>query len=291
VGADSGARDTFLPTTTRVWAVDLATQRAARGTEATTVFQGRTYDPAAVEVAVKALLPTPHGRARAGEYASAPYAVATATLATAGTVGRHSGAANTTFQDIERFTIMDEVEVSLPDAMRGVAPGTRFVSAEADTLLEPGVQVVIPTGLLEIVQADSGRPVIARVLYQSGRIQEGQRLLALEGQAATAGVLPVSVPRSASGPEAEVVWVEAGALLPSLQSFLMLDAGQPQGVKPGDEFALVKRMGLGADAQEQRVALVRVVRVTEFGSTAIVIHQDQARIAVGGPARLVARVE
>ncbi|MEO7359726.1 MAG: hypothetical protein ABI120_05315, partial [Gemmatimonadaceae bacterium] len=80
-------------------------------------------------------------------------------------------------------------------------------------------------------------------------------------------------------------------LLPSLQSYLVLGAGEPQGVKIGDQFALVKRFGLGPDAVEQRVAVVRVVRVTAFGSSAIVVRQEQPGIGVGSAARLIGRVQ
>jgi len=87
-----------------------------------------------------------------------------------------------------------------------------------------------------------------------------------------------------------VRFIQGEQLLPSLQTFLVLDATQSQGVQQGDEFWLVERIGTGDDAREHRIAVVRIVRTSSFGSTGIVIHQDREGIAVGASARRVARV-
>ncbi len=278
------------PGSSRIWGADVATQRDARGADVSTIFQGRSYDAAETEEAVLAVLPSIKVRPRNGEYASAPYAVTSPSLLHAGAVGRRAGTAAGSFRGVERLVLIDEAEVTLPAGTVAVV-GARFVSVDVDALLKPNVQVIAPTGVFEIVKVEEGRPVIARVVLQAGRIEEGQKLLPLEGRATASDVPLMTVPRAATAPETEVVWIAGGALLPSVQSFLMLGAGEREGVKAGDQFALVKRRGLGPDAAEQRVALVRVVRVTEFGSTAIVIRQDQPGISVGGAARLVARVQ
>ncbi|MBC8089901.1 MAG: hypothetical protein H7Z40_21790, partial [Phycisphaerae bacterium] len=186
------------------------------------------------------------------------------------------------------LVLMDEAEITLPTGV-SASVGARFVSVDVGAILKSGAQVLLPTGVLEIVSADAGRPILARVIRQSGRIQEGQHVVALEGSGITNGVFAKATARSSTGPETEVTWIE-GALLPTLQSYVMLGSGEHEGVKAGDEFALVTRQGLGADAPELRIALVRVIRVTPFGSTAIVVRQDSPTIAVGGAARLVARV-
>jgi hypothetical protein len=83
--------------------------------------------------------------------------------------------------------------------------------------------------------------------------------------------------------------VHGDQLLPSLQTYLMLDATQAQGVQQGDEFWLIERVGVGDDARERRIAVVRIVRTSPHGSTGIVTHQDRPGIAVGAAARRVAR--
>lgn len=290
--ADSNimAYDDALPKgTNRIWGSDVATQRGARGDDVSTIFQGYTYDAAETEEAVLSVIASTKPRPRSSEYASAPFAVNSPNLLHAGAVGRRTGTAAGSFRGVERVLLVDEVQVTLPAGIEPVV-GARFVSVDVGSLLKPSVNVVSPTGVLEVIKVEAGRPVVARVIQQAGRIEEGQKLLPLEGTASASYAAVTAVPRSSGAPETQVVWISGDALLPSVQSFLMLGAGEREGVKAGDQFALVKRRGLGADAAEQRVALVRVVRVTEFGSTAIVIRQDQAGIAVGGAARLVGRV-
>ena len=291
--SDSGVMAFDEPVNTvanKIWGANLATQRGARGGDVSTIFQGHAYDPVETEEAVRAVLPSKKPRPRNSEYASAPYVVAAPALLQAGAVGRRAGSAGASFRGIERFVMVDEAEITLP-AGTGAVVGARFVSVDVDVLLNPTAQVVAPTGVFEIVRVVAGRPIVARVVQQAGRIEEGQKLLPLEGSAVGGDVAIMAVPRAVTQPETEVVWVAGDALLPSVQSFLMLGAGEREGVKAGDQFALVKRRGLGPDAVEQRVALVRVVRVSAYGSTAIVIRQDQPGISVGGAARLVGRAQ
>ena len=86
--------------------------------------------------------------------------------------------------------------------------------------------------------------------------------------------------------ESTVSWLEDSALLPSLQSYLVLSAGEAQGVKVGDEFALVDKTAKGPD---ERIAVARVVRTSSLGSSAIVIRQSRSEISVGSAARRIAK--
>ncbi|MEO7999480.1 MAG: hypothetical protein ABI852_18660 [Gemmatimonadaceae bacterium] len=293
--------DPFLTPIPRIWGVDGATMRGARGSEQQTVFISHAIDAAQAEVEVDALLPARVPRARTGEFAGAPFAVAGATFTAAGTVG-HTDAAPTGFVGranaavrktehiAKRVLLLDEIEVTLP-AGTPAEVGSRFVAVDSDRLFKSTVQIAIPAGVLEVVKVEDGRPIIARVVQQSGAIQEGQRLLPLETGGISGNLAITAVKRTSNAPETEVIWVNGDGLMPSLQSFIVLGAGEREGVKAGDQFALVKRQGLGPDAVEQRIAVVRVVRVTSFGSSAIVVRQDQPGIGVGSAARLIGRVQ
>lgn len=272
-----------------IWSANVSEQRSARGDDQSTVFQSRIYDPVETDRAVRALLPVNKSRERAGEYSGAPYAVAATGLVGTGVVGRRAGSAGGSFRDVERLLLADEAEVTLPAGVNAVV-GARFVSVQVGSLLKSGAQMVLPTGVLEVVKVEAGRSVVARVVRQSGMVAEGQHLVSLEGNGITNGASARAIPRAPTAPETEVTWVDTG-LIPTLQSYVLLGSGEREGVKAGDEFALVTRQGLGPDAPELRVALVRVVRVTAFGSSAIVVRQDAPTIAVGGAARLVARVQ
>lgn len=271
----------------RIWAVDLPGLRDARGAEQSTIFLGPTYNAASADSAVKAAAPSNARRERAGEYSSAPYALDAKSLTTAGAVGRRAGTAGGSFKSIDRLVLVDEAEVTLPAGTNAV-PGARFVSVQTAELLANGAQVVVPTGVFQVVRADAGR-VIARVVRQSGTINEGQPLIPLEGTGLANGSVAKPVVGASGAPSTSVTWVD-GSLLPSLQSYLLLGVGEREGVKAGDEFALVAPRAAGNLAAESRIALVRVVRVTPFGSSAIVVKQDQPSIALGSAARLVARV-
>jgi hypothetical protein len=282
--ANSG---TVAPVSNAIWNIDGASIRAARGNEPTTVFLRRTFDAVQTDSAVKSVMRVEKPRNRTGEFASAPFAIDASSVTQSGKVGRRTGAAGG-FRDIERLVLTDEAEVVLPPGV-AAAVGAQFVSVQLAPITPGGAKVATPTGVLEVIKAEQGHPVIARVMRQSGRIEEGQPLLAFVGGAVSNSTTAVPVARSAGAPETHVIWVESDALLPTLQSFVLLAATEHDGVKAGDEFALVKRSGLGADAQEKQVAVVRVVRVTALGTTAIVIRQSDASIAVGSEARLIAR--
>lgn len=271
----------------RIWGPDGATMRGARGAEETTVFLSRAIDAAQADVEVEMLLPVKTARARSGEYAGAPYAVSGAAFGAAGFVGN---AASTSGQRTpKRMQLLDEVEITVPTGTVAEV-GQRFVTVDGNRLFKSTVQIAVPTGVLEVVKAEAGRAPVARVVQQTGAIQEGQRLLPLEGSAiVSSAITPVA--RLSNAPETDVIWIDGAGLLPSLQSFVVLGAGEKEGVKAGDQFALVTRKGLGPDAIEQRIAVVRVVRVTAFGSSAIVVRQDQPGIGVGTAARLIGRVQ
>jgi hypothetical protein len=84
-----------------------------------------------------------------------------------------------------------------------------------------------------------------------------------------------------------VTWLEEGTLLPTLQSYVLLSVSEGQGVRVGDQFAVVRKPVTGP---EEQVVVLRVVRTSALGSTGIVVKQSGSDIAVGSVARRVARV-
>ncbi|MDQ6611180.1 MAG: LysM peptidoglycan-binding domain-containing protein [Gemmatimonadota bacterium] len=279
--------ESVAPATTRIWGVDIATQRGARGSDGATVFLKQRYDAAETESAVRAVLTVNKPRARTGEYASAPYAVEAAKFMQGAAIGRRIGGADAN-RNTDRLLVADEAELMLPAAGAAPAVGDRFVSVQSGSLLKIGVRMALPTGLLQVVRAESGRPVVVRVMNQTGIIEEGQHIFALEGAPGVGVVTTTPVPAGAARAETSVLWVENDALLPSVQSFVVLAAGTRDGVKAGDEFALISK---GINTPEQRIAVVRVVRVTAYGSSALVVSQHEPLIAVGASARLIAKAD
>ena len=272
----------------RIGLSSLSDMRAARGKDEPTVFVGPVgQTEAEVRRAVEATQQSRNVIApRHGEYAAAPFPIEVSRLAIAGKVVRRMNGASSVDRDLPRnISVAEEAVVALPSGV-SASVGQRYVAIQKGPVLANGVHVAIPTGVLEVVRADPGQPLLARVMRQSGIIEEGQPLVAFEG-AAVAPLRPTPVAND--GVTGTVRFIAGEQLLPSLQSYLVLSATQSQGVQPGDEFWLVERFGTGADAREQRIAVARIVRTSPHGSTAVVTHQDRPGIAVGVAVRRVAR--
>lgn len=273
----------------RIGLVSPAEMRAARGKDEPTIFMGRSSESEAeVRQAVQVAQQTRRVIApRHGEYAAAPFPLEEVRFMNAGRVVRRLNGAGSVDADLPRnLSIADEAVVELPDGLVA-SVGQRFVAVNKGPLLSTGLYVAEPTGILEVVRADAGQPLLARVVRQSDIIEEGQSLVAFEGSAAPADLQRTIV--TSDPVRGTVQFVSGDQLLPSLQSYLVIDATESQGVQQGDEFWLVERIGTGEDARERRIAVVRIVRTSPHGSTGIVIHQDRSGIDVGVAARRVAR--
>ena len=99
-----------------------------------------------------------------------------------------------------------------------------------------------------------------------------------------AGVVPTP---STSDIETSITWTEKGELLPTVESYAVIAAGEGEGVKAGDLFELVRATEQGA---EERLAIARVLRVGPLGSSVILTKQWRAGIVTGVKARRVAKM-
>lgn len=280
--------ETPLVRTVRIGLVEPGGTAAARGSEPSTIFIRRVPTLEEAQAQARAATRTHTIAPRRGEFDAAPFAITPARLATAGRIVRRVGAAAAgSTKDVQRVLIADEVEITPPSGV-SLSVGDRLVALQERGVLENGTRVALPGGVLVVTQADAGKPVIAIVHRQSGQLQQGNLLLP-----ATGGPAAPARADAASGDQMRttVIWVDNDALLPTLQSYLLLAAGTAQGVQAGDEFALVKTRGSANTGEEQRVAVVRVVRSDATGSTAIVVRQDRGEIATGISARRVARMQ
>jgi hypothetical protein len=267
--------------------IGLATGDDLRGArlpgEGFTVFHRDLPDPVEAERRTRALLAPNIPAPRHGEYHAAPFAIDGAQLAKAPVVGtgRVTLAQGEPFP--RRFRVDDQVPLYLPPGVT-VAVGDRL--APVVPMGGPGttVRVVVPAGVLEVVQVG---PRLARAVVrsQSGTISEGQRLLPVVGEAS---------PWQHADPEvgdplrAAVHWIEEATRLPSPQGYVLLGAGEAEGVRAGDRFALYRRAGT-AESPDDMVAQVRVVRVDRATSSAKIIHVLQAAIPPDVVALRIAR--
>jgi hypothetical protein len=259
-------------------------QRASRlPTEGFTVFHRDLPDPVEAERRTRALL-TPNTPApRHGEYHAAPFPVDATRLAKTPVVGtgQVSRAQGEPFP--RRYRVDDEVPLFLPAGVT-VAVGDRLAPVDLVGAIGSSVRVVEPAGVLEVVRV-APRMARAVVRSQSGTITEGQALLPVVGSAATwqqavaAEGEPLMVP---------VQWMANVTRLQSPQGFVILGAGDAQGVRAGDRFALRGRTAR-SEGPEEVVAHVRVVRVDRGTSSAKVTYVQQAAVPAAVMAHRIAR--
>jgi hypothetical protein len=178
-------------------------------------------------------------------------------------------------------------------------PGDRYLAYHAGPVIEGGGQLMIPTGILEVVRSPErivgpGRYVagVARVVRLFANLREPNKLIPYDATVANVTGRPrPMLPRGA--PTGRVRWVVNEPVLPSVQSLVIIDISPRAGVRVGDEFTLYAPRRRGAEAEptlpETPIAVAQVLRATPYGVTAVVIGQEQPAIKPGVHARLSAK--
>ncbi len=274
--------------TTRIGLVERSELAAARGSDESTVFLRRVPEASEVDAQARAASRGDAPKPRRGEYEAAPFSVDVSTLAKGGALLRRIGAASAGSRaEPQRMMLVDEVEIAAPAGV-SLSVGDRLVSVQLTPELSKGVRVAIPTGVVRVTRVEAGKPVVAVVQSQSGGMMQGQPLFMVEGAAAPLSARATSA--VSDDISTSVRWTDASESIPTLQSFVLLDAGASKGVQAGDEFELRTAPTAGGGAGGERIARARIVRVAGNESAAIIVKQERADIGVGVAARRVARV-
>ena len=255
----------------------------------TTVFSPRKVDretgaPVAATVAPNTALKRV-ALASAAEWYSAPFLVKGAGPRHAGQVAGTAELAGRRLSD-RRVQLFDRVAIAMPKKVE-VVPGRTLLLFNSGAQLGKA-RVVLPTGLavVEDVQRKKG-VVVAQVTRLYTVVEAGQGATPIEPPPPEALTEPPRAAADASPLNTKVTWVEQGAELPSIQTRLILGTSGRDDVQVGDEFTLFEapRLVDGRSLREVRLADVRVVRVTPFGATAVVVRQHAPGIAPGLVAR------
>jgi hypothetical protein len=225
---------------------------------------------------------------RPGEYEAAPYIVPSNHPLGA---GKLLGGVDTPALDLTSdagYRIYDRLYVTPPVGVT-FHPGDRVVVARTHDDLSDVGTIVEPTGILRIDSVATHGPAIAELVSQFGTVVPDQ-IIVPAGQSfeptterPIAGTYPTS---------AKLLWIKGTPVLPSIQTYVLLGAGQSAGIRPGDEFTIYD------DANARRIpgvapvatATVKVVRVTPLGSAGIIVDQTQPQVRIGMPTRLTARM-
>jgi hypothetical protein len=229
--------------------------------------------------------------ATAGEQSAAPYIDRTGGPRGAGAVmGTAEVSGIIEAADRERYDLGESVYITLPTGVTA-SPGDEFYTYQLDSVSDAWGQIVIPTGVLQVVRPGVGpEATTARIVQEFGNVRLRQGVLALPTPVAPPATPPSPVD---AGITTRVVWVSDNAVLPGVQYYVALAAAERDGVHVGDRFTIY-RPAVRLDESTTvlpaaDIAVVQVVRVTAHGSTAIVVDQTQPAIHPGVAARLSAK--
>ena len=225
---------------------------------------------------------------RPGEYEAAPYVVDEHARLQAGRVIGPVDRPALGLSSDAGYRLFDRIYITVPPNI-GVKVGDRVVVGKADETIADIGRVIEPTAIMRIDSLGGGSRAIGVIVKQFGTVVPGQSVV-LPGQSfESTTVRPVagSYPLTA-----KLVWIQGSPRLPSVQTYVILAAGEAKGVRPGDQFTLLSdgNFSDGTRAPLSATAVVTVVRVTPFGATGIVVHQAQPEIKTGMPGRLTAKM-
>jgi LysM repeat protein len=191
-----------------------------------------------------------------------------------------------------RLQLNDRVFIA-PPAGSPPAQHALFLTYRFGPLLEDFGQIVIPTGILEVSQpGNAGEASVAQVVKMFGEVKQGQNLVMLDSGSANVVGHPALISNGRTG---KVRWVLDSPVLPSLQSYVVIDISGRDGLTTGDVIQIFKPRQRPNDAHdlalpEIAIAQAQVLRVTPYGATAIVTAQEQPHIVEGIKARVAAKM-
>lgn len=180
-----------------------------------------------------------------------------------------------------------------PPAGAPVAVGDRYVAIATGPKLEGLGQVIIPAGIVRVTQAPRpGQAAVAEVERLFNEVQPGQQLVPYDSSVTELTGTPSPV---TNGRTAKVQWIYNQPVLPSIQSYLVVNLSTRDGVKIGDRFELYRPVQKSHEPGEPAlpeipIARASVVRVTPFATTVVLTGEEQPKIEPGTHVRVAAQM-
>ena len=189
------------------------------------------------------------------------------------------------------FDPYDKVLFSPPPGAPN-APRARYLSYVLGPLIENFGQIVIPTGIIEVERpSENGDAGIAHVVTVFNQISLRHRLIPYDTAVLSIVGRPAPVTNGQSG---KIRWMYRQPTLPDLQRYVVVDLSGREGVGPGDQIELLQPRLRGYDGQlgtpELSIGRAQVVRVTEFGATAILTNIERPKVEEGTNVRVSAKM-
>jgi LysM repeat protein len=251
-----------------------------------------TQRPAAPAAPAQAT-PVVTSNVRVGEYAAAPWVDEEGGPRGSGYILEGRDLPGIATHDRTRLDLYDAVLLSPP--VGAVAPEHElYLAYRLGPAYEDFGQIVIPTGIIEITRSPrNGEAAIGRVVKKFGEVLAYQRLIAYDSTAAVVTASPAPIKNGRSG---TVRWISSMPVLPRIQNYVVVDnMTRRDGVATGDRIELYERRQPPREGEtlaipEVYIATAQVMRVTPWGTTAIITAMEQPKIEQGTAARVSAKM-
>ena len=232
---------------------------------------------------------TPASTIRPGEFYAAPYVERDGGPPNAGAIVGTGDVPGIPLTERDRpLQSYERIFITVPPGMASAA-GTRYLAVRSGPRLDGVGQVMIPTGIVVVERAQTGQAIEARIVARFEQMMIGHQLVSMVPA-------PANLPRPtalANGTSTRVLWVAGEHVLPSLQSYLVVEGGSATGMRPGDQITFYRERRTSDDGvtlPETDMAVAQIVRVTEQATTAMIIHHSDGSIGAGTAARVTARL-
>jgi hypothetical protein len=230
---------------------------------------------------------------RVGEYAAAPWVDEFGGPRGSGYILEGRDLPGIATHDRSRLDLFDAVLFAPP--VGAVAPEHElYLAYRLGPAYEDFGQIVIPTGIIEVTRPPrNGEAAVGRVVKKFGEVLSFQRLIAYDSSAAVVTGNPEPVK---SGRAGRVRWISSMAILPRIQNYVVVDnITRRDSVRVGDRIELYEprhppREGQFLLIPEVYIATAQVMRVTPYGTTAIITAMEQPKIQQGTPVRVSAKM-
>jgi len=235
-----------------------------------------------------------HTAVRAGEYYPAPWldnmTGPTNTgeiVRTAQLPGQVRGA------ERKKFTVDEYLFVTLPKGVVA-AKGDRFMVFTQGEIVGSSNRVMQPTALVTVVSSDPSEATLVRISSIFAGVIIGQKVIPLERFAMNPDARPAPL---LLGTEGKILYIPRQVTVASKQDYVILNVGLKDGVKMGDLFTVYKPQnkiqlegGQTVTIPDDKIGVVQVVKVNEYGATALVVDVRHPMIIAGANVRLTARM-
>ena len=234
----------------------------------------------------------PQSTVRWGEHIAAPWVDQKGGPRDWGTItGTADLSSHANFANRADFDLYDKV-LFAPPAGGPSAVRSRYLAYVLGPLIEDFGQIVIPTGIVEVLRAPGdGEAGIAHVVKVFNRVQKEQRLVPYDTSVMSIVGRPAPVTNGRSG---KIRWIYREPVLANLQRYVVLDLNRQEGVGPGDQIELYQPRQpadeRGLATPELSIGRAQVVRVTPYGATAIITGIERPKVENGTPVRVSARM-